>query len=154
MAILAINGGQKVRSREYPRWPFHDLREKSALMRVTRNSHHLFLLRFHSEAFGGVSKNVFVKALAAEGIPAAPGYLPLHRQPLFDQPRVRQVLCRDIHYAELPLPVTQRASTECFWITQNTLLGNERDLQDIRSAVIKLRDNAGKLRQNSLEHER
>ena len=113
--------------------------------RCTCHAHHLFLLRWEAEGFGGVSKKVFAAALAAEGIPAAPGYLPLHRQWVFDHPRVRQILCRDIRYAEASLPVTEEAAAHTLWLTQNVLLGTERDLRDVRDAILKIREHAGEL---------
>jgi dTDP-4-amino-4,6-dideoxygalactose transaminase len=113
--------------------------------RCTCHAHHLFLLRWEADSFGGVSKKAFAAALAAEGIPAAPGYLPLHRQWVFDHPRVRQILCRDIRYAEASLPVTEEAAAHTLWLTQNVLLGAERDLRDVRDAILKVREHAGEL---------
>lgn len=113
--------------------------------RCTCHGHHLFLVRYDPAHFGGASKKTFAAALAAEGVPAAPGYIPLHRQWVFDNPRVRKILCRDIRYAELDLPVSDRAGERTLWLNQNVLLGTERDLRDVRDAILKLAENAGVL---------
>jgi dTDP-4-amino-4,6-dideoxygalactose transaminase len=113
--------------------------------RCTCHAHHLFLVRYDPARFGGVPKKTFAAALEAEGIPAAPGYIPLHRQWVFDNPRVRRILCRDIKYAELDLPVSDRAAERTFWLPQNVLLGTEQDLRDVRDAIQKIGENAGEL---------
>lgn len=113
--------------------------------RCTCHAHHLFLLRYDPSRFEGTPKKSFAAALEAEGIPCAPGYLPLHRQWVFDHPRVRQILCRDIRYAELALPVADRAGERTLWLPQNVLLGTDRDLRDVRDAIVKLGENASEL---------
>ncbi|MEC8993446.1 MAG: DegT/DnrJ/EryC1/StrS family aminotransferase, partial [Candidatus Latescibacterota bacterium] len=51
--------------------------------RVTRHAFHLYVFRYDADAFGGASREQFLKALAAEGIPCAAGYKPLYREPAF-----------------------------------------------------------------------
>ena len=51
---------------------------------ATRAANHLFVLRYNAQAFGGPSRELFVKALNAEGIPCQTEYLrPMHRADLF-----------------------------------------------------------------------
>ena len=48
--------------------------------RVTGHAHHLYVLRFDGQAFGGHDRSWFLQALRAEGIPCSPGYTtPLYR---------------------------------------------------------------------------
>jgi dTDP-4-amino-4,6-dideoxygalactose transaminase len=47
----------------------------------TRNAYHLYMFRYDQTRFAGIPRSVFLKALAAEGIPAASGYTPLNTQP-------------------------------------------------------------------------
>lgn len=49
--------------------------------RVTHHGYHLFIFRY-DEATGGVSLDVFLAALNAEGIPASSGYVPTYRDQL------------------------------------------------------------------------
>src|SRR5690606_805826 len=47
--------------------------------RATTHAWHLYLFRYDRQAFSGLSKEGFVRALQAEGIPVSPGYVPLNR---------------------------------------------------------------------------
>ena len=46
----------------------------------TNNAYHLYMLRYDPAAFSGLSRDNFLKALAAEGVPASTGYSPLNTQ--------------------------------------------------------------------------
>jgi len=114
--------------------------------RVTRHTYHLFMFRFDGSCVGGLSKEKFVAALNAEGIPAAEGYVELYKQPLFRDPAVRKILCRQIDYEALSLPNTARACKETVWLPQYLLLGDRMDMEDIAAAVSKVIENAEELR--------
>lgn len=113
--------------------------------RATRITHHLYMFRYDSGAFGNLPKNSFVDALAAEGIPAHSGYTPIQKQPLFQTDEVNRI-SSGIDYSAVKLPEADRACEETVWITQNALLGTEKDMNDIKSAILKIRDNRGELR--------
>jgi dTDP-4-amino-4,6-dideoxygalactose transaminase len=107
--------------------------------RVTRHAWHIFVFRYQSEAFGGLSREKFLEALQAEGIPCAPGYLPLNQSPalLGGLESLRSLL------DEVPppraCPVAERVCTqEAVWLSQNQLLGDERDMNDVANAVAKI----------------
>ena len=51
---------------------------------VTRAAYHLFPFRYNKEAFNGLSRNLFLKALNAEGIKSSGGYAPLNKMPYLD----------------------------------------------------------------------
>ena len=59
---------------------------------ATRAANHLFVLRYNAQAFGGPSRELFVKALNAEGIPCQIEYPPPHapRRPVLGQRRRAQ----------------------------------------------------------------
>ena len=46
----------------------------------TRNAYHLYMFRYDKTALCRLPRSVFLKALAAEGVPAAGGYTPLNKQ--------------------------------------------------------------------------
>ena len=113
--------------------------------RTTRHAYHLFIFRFDSEVWG-VSHDVFLEALAAEGIPCSRGYVPLYRDPTFIPygrscpaawPGIGDHLAK-IDYQQMFLPVTEKASSEAVWLTQSMLLGTKQDMDDIVTAVAKL----------------
>ena len=106
--------------------------------RVTGHAHHLYMFKFKSEEFSGVTKEHFIKALVAEGIPASSGYVELQKQALFNDPQVRRVLSRPIDYQSLELPEAERACRETVWLPQNVLLGDEEDINQVAAAIKKI----------------
>ncbi|MDR2138682.1 MAG: DegT/DnrJ/EryC1/StrS family aminotransferase [Tannerella sp.] len=123
---------------------------------VTRAAWHLFPFRYKKEHFSGLSRGVFLKAMQAEGIPCSDGYtVPLNRMPYlehtFNSKNYRKMYppeALDMHaWNERNVcPEADRACTEeAVWFTQNMLLGNRKDMDDIVSAIRKIQENAEKL---------
>ena len=115
---------------------------------ATRSAWHLYVFRYRSEAFGGVSRSRFIEAMGAEGIQCSPGYVPLYREELFavDPQEFPWLAGRD--YRTLSLPVCERACDhEAVWLFQSMLLGDESDMRDIAAAIRKIRANVGELKQ-------
>jgi len=110
--------------------------------RVTEHAYHLFVLRYDSEAFGGLARDPFLAALRAEGIPVSAGYTPLYKAGAIRQGIVRlrrAIEGREVEYDEPDCPVTQRAcTTEGAWFTQTMLLGTKDDVDDIAEAILKI----------------
>ena len=119
--------------------------------RVTTHAYHLFILRFDSASFGGVTKERFLEALNAEGIPCASGYRPLYGEAAFtksfaDYPVDTPYFSGKPDYGRFECPVTERiCAEESVWLTQNLLLGEEDDTRDIAAAVAKVREHADQL---------
>ena len=59
--------------------------------KVTRNSNHIFIFRYIGENCKGLSKEMWIKAMLAEGIPVGSGYMPMYKQPVFDSEEVRRI---------------------------------------------------------------
>lgn len=120
--------------------------------------YHLYIFRYLAEAFEGIPKMLFVKALNAEGIPASIGYpIPLYKQPLFTRKMARSKGCpfscsaycgEEVDYGSIHLPNTEKACEEAIWLPQNVLLGDEKDIRDIVDAIIKVAENLDELRQH------
>ncbi|MEA1996254.1 MAG: DegT/DnrJ/EryC1/StrS family aminotransferase [Gemmatimonadota bacterium] len=120
---------------------------------VTAASCHMFIIRYDKDSFGGLSKEVFLEALNAEGIrPAHGGYfIPVHKQPLllekntgaFDLISHHEFQGRVIDYSLFDCPAAERAAgDEAIWLLQNLLLSpSEDDLRDIVDAFEKVREN-------------
>jgi dTDP-4-amino-4,6-dideoxygalactose transaminase len=118
----------------------------------TRNAYHLFMFRYQRGAFAGLPRGTFLKALAAEGVPASGGYRPLHREPFVLealQGRGYQRLFsreRLAHWGERnTCPRTDQLSDEAVWLTQNLLLGTRRDMEQVAEAVRKVHRHAADL---------
>jgi dTDP-4-amino-4,6-dideoxygalactose transaminase len=103
---------------------------------ATTHAWHLFMLWYDPASFGGMTKNRFVKALSAEGIPCLSGYDPLHQVPAIMQEisRLRGTLGKALESC----PVAETAAAKVIWLRQNVLLGSEEDLEDVVRAVHKI----------------
>jgi dTDP-4-amino-4,6-dideoxygalactose transaminase len=107
--------------------------------RVTRHAWHIFIFRYRSEEFGGMSRDKFIEAMQAEGIPCAPGYVPLNQSPaLLDGLKRLQKFLEDVPPPR-PCPVAEQLCTQqAVWLTQNIFLGGEQDMDDIEEAIAKI----------------
>ena len=47
--------------------------------RITKNAYHFYTLRIHEDKLKGISRDLFIKALHAEGLPICLGYTPLYK---------------------------------------------------------------------------
>lgn len=114
--------------------------------RVTRNSHHIFIFKFKSEKCKGLTREKFIEALSAEGIPCSPGYVCLYKQPALSKDYVKKIAGNDTPYGELYL---ENAEAACYkegvWLMQNILLGDRRDMDEIADAIIKIQENVDEL---------
>ena len=97
---------------------------------ATRPAHHVYVFRYLPEAFEGLSRERFIEAMNAEGIPVSKGYRqPLHRTALFAD--VDGALARawprgdgtpDIDYAEVSCPHAERlCADETLFLAQSVL---------------------------------
>ncbi len=104
--------------------------------RCDNHAHHLYMMRYDPEKFNGLSRDDFVAALKAEGVPSSTGYyLPLYAQPPLAEPYSRV----------LPCPVAEQACKESIWLTQNILLAEQEDIEDIGRAIVKIRQHIGEV---------
>lgn len=107
--------------------------------RVTQHAWHIFIFLYQSEAFGGRTREEFLQALRAEGIPCAQGYPPLNQSPALEDGLQRlQKLIGNVPPINR-CPMAEKISlNEAVWLTQNMLLGSEADIDDIVAAVSKI----------------
>jgi dTDP-4-amino-4,6-dideoxygalactose transaminase len=119
-----------------------------------RCAYHLFIYRYDRNSFGGASRDDFVAALSAEGIPVGRGYNPLYREGMFTagwDPARCPFSCPGykghVDYSKTHCPVCEHVCTDgSFWMGQHTLLGTTQDMDDIADAIVKIRDNVDELR--------
>jgi perosamine synthetase len=125
---------------------------------VTRVAVHLFPFRYKKDEFKGLSREDFLKALSAEGIPCTKGYTqPLNNLPYlkdtFQSKNFRKMYPPEMldfnKYVSLnKCPNNDRIiNEEAVWFEQNMFLGTIADMDDIVMAVKKIHDNADKIRQ-------
>lgn len=119
----------------------------------TRNAYHLYMFRYDAREFAGLPRSAFLKALAAEGIPAAGGYSPLNTQSFLRNTlnsRGYRRLFPDRVLKEWPertaCPANDRLCGEAVWLTQNMLLGPKTDMDTIAEAIDRIRRHAAELK--------
>ena len=111
--------------------------------RVTSQPNYLLTLRYAPSAFNGLDREVFLRALQAEGIPAKASYpYPLYRNPLFHRKNLPPCACGTWKgtqdYESLYLPECERVCRDGVWLEQNLLLGTSKDIDDIVEACVKI----------------
>ncbi len=119
---------------------------------TTRNAYHLYMLRYDAEAFAGLPRAGFLKALAAEGVPASGGYTPLTNEP-FLRATLQSKGYRAIYaperieacLARFECPANERVCREAVWFSQTMLLGPRGAMDQIAEAIRKVRAHAAKL---------
>jgi len=116
--------------------------------RTTLHGYHIYMFRYDEKRVG-LTREKFIRALCAEGIPGFGGYAyPLYKNPMFIEKRfingsfpLGTQYHDDIDYAsfERKCPVSERAcKSEALWLPQNMFLGSEQDMDDIANAVKKV----------------
>ncbi|HTS62018.1 MAG TPA: DegT/DnrJ/EryC1/StrS family aminotransferase [Candidatus Acidoferrales bacterium] len=118
----------------------------------TRNAYHLYMLRYDKREFAGLSRAVFLKALAAEGIPASGGYTPLNTQPFLKSALGSRGYARIFSATEMAAweernrcPANDRLCDEAVWFVQTMLLAPRTSMEQIAGAIRKIRKHAGEL---------
>jgi dTDP-4-amino-4,6-dideoxygalactose transaminase len=115
----------------------------------TRNAYHLYMFRYSSEHFAGLPRPAFLKALAAEGVPASGGYRPLNTQPflrsvLHSRGYGRIYSAREIAGWEERnrCPANDRLCEEAVWFVQTMLLAPRESMEGIVAAIRKIQRHA------------
>jgi dTDP-4-amino-4,6-dideoxygalactose transaminase len=98
--------------------------------RVTIHGYHLFSMKYDSSAWSGLPREKFVAALQSEGVPITTGYPhPIYRNELFQ------------HHSTVVQPCSE-AEAYCessVWLPHNALLADESWLDDVVTAITKVR---------------
>jgi 3-amino-5-hydroxybenzoate synthase len=105
--------------------------------RTEHHSYYYYVLLYQSEEFDQVPRDLFVKALRAEGIPAEVTYIPIPDVPMFKQGTypLKDMGCRN----------TKKIASKIVVFMHQVLLGTREDLNDIVAAIIKVRENIDEL---------
>ncbi len=98
---------------------------------VTVHAHHLYMFRYDSHAFGGLSRDAFVRALVAEGIPCSAGYSLISDELAIrnEAARLCAALGREQPAQTTPLTVARRACARGCWLPSRFLLAGESELR-------------------------
>ena len=115
--------------------------------RVTRRTHYQLIVRYTPGAWDGLSRDQVLRALVAEGVPAAGRfYVPLPDDPLFPMDARTNPLARSGVAVRRELPVAARAAyEESIWLPHWLFLGGTREVDDLVAAFAKVHANAKQL---------
>ncbi len=104
--------------------------------RVTAHAYHLFSMKYDEDLWYGLSRDRFVAALQAEGLPATAGYPhPIYRNELFQQHQ----------HIVYPSPEAEAYCKSSVWLPHNVLLAEEEWIDAALAAITKVRDGAREL---------
>ncbi len=119
---------------------------------VTRAAFHIFPFRYQKEEFNGLSREKFIEALQAEGVPCDNGYTELNKMPflknafnsrIFQKFYTKEQLNYERYAEENKCPKNEKlCNEEAICITQNILLGTKQDYDNIANAIEKVKKNA------------
>ncbi|WAC11777.1 DegT/DnrJ/EryC1/StrS family aminotransferase [Dyadobacter pollutisoli] len=123
---------------------------------VTRGAFHLFPFRYKKEGFKDLSREDFLKAMKAEGVPCSSGYATLNTQPYlkdtFESKNYRKMYPKEMldinkYNEQNKCPQNDKmCNEEAVWFTQNMLLGSKADMKDIASAIEKIHNNVDQIK--------
>ncbi|MFA7493477.1 MAG: DegT/DnrJ/EryC1/StrS family aminotransferase [Proteiniphilum sp.] len=121
---------------------------------TTNSAYHLYMFRYDSNYFAGMSRALFMEALSAEGVPCSGGYGQMEKTP-----RVIS-LAHNRHYVKIygektmadwleriQCPHNAKVSAEiAVWFTQTVLLGTKTDMEQIAEAIRKIQKYAHEIK--------
>lgn len=114
------------------------------------SAYHLYMFRYNANHFAGLSREKFLQALTAEGIPNSPGYGQMnqedyvigltknrHYQKLYGDKRMKEwVEKNDCPQNDF------LTKNESVWLFQNMLLGSRQEMEQIVEAIHKIQKHA------------
>jgi len=117
---------------------------------TTKSAYHLYMFRYFSEQFGGLSREKFMEALNAEGVPCAIGYGQMNKDEYVTS------LAKNPHYLKVygekkmkewlessHCPQNDKLTSEqSLWFSQTMLLGSQDDMDQIGKAIRKIKEHA------------
>ncbi len=122
---------------------------------MTYRTHYNYAIRVCTETFAGNTVDAIARALTAElNAPVNPVYMPLNRHRLLCPTRIPRGDITDAELARLDLtryqlPESDRARETCLTLTQPVLLDSKEGMNDIVTAIEKVKAQAGRLLKTS-----
>ena len=117
--------------------------------RQTAPAFYHYVFKYDAAAFGEASRDRFVAALEAEGIPCdGLFYEPVYRSTLFDiEPRDFPALGGRLPWEGTRCPVAEKAAfEESVWVPHRVLLGTDSEVDSVLEAIAKIQANPDELR--------
>jgi len=124
---------------------------------TTRTSYYYYGFRYRKERFNGLSREKFLSALSAEGIPASSGLGVIEGRPINKEGLIEETLnsktFQKIYSTEMlnkyrrqnDCPESDRLCQETVGFYGKVLLGTRQDMDDIADAILKIYENKDNL---------
>ncbi|WP_252699888.1 DegT/DnrJ/EryC1/StrS family aminotransferase [Natronosalvus vescus] len=117
--------------------------------RITNRGYCVYNFRYDADAFDGLSRDRFLEALRAEGVPASPGYgLPLYKQPAFSREQLGTLVPPDTEIPvnrHLHLPGVEEIMETNVRLSHTALLAEGETINAIPRAIRKIQENVDQL---------
>ena len=120
---------------------------------TTRSAWHLYMFRYDPAQFAGLPRGEFIAALGAEGVPASPGYGVMNKDDyvsglaknkhflkLYGEKRLKEWLDRN-----QSLTQNDKVCEQAVWFTQNMLLAERSQMDQIADAIRKIQKHSAEL---------
>ncbi|MBO9619869.1 MAG: DegT/DnrJ/EryC1/StrS family aminotransferase [Niabella sp.] len=120
---------------------------------TTKSAYHLYMFRYDKSRFAGLSREKFLQALSAEGVPNSVGYGQMNKSDYVT------ALATNKHYLKIYGEKTMKewlernqcpqndvlTATQSVWFFQNMLLGTKNDMEQIAEAIGKIQKYAAEI---------
>ena len=114
--------------------------------RATRGGCHGYKAILDSEEFEGLSRNIFIKAMQAEGIPIGYWYnTPMYRTAFITS----SFFGNGNDYSDVHCAETEKICQAGIALSQNVLMGDTEDMEDIIKATAKIRRNVKEIKDSN-----
>jgi len=120
---------------------------------TTQSAYHLYMFRYDKKHFAGLSREKFMQALQAEGVPNSQGYGQMnksdyvtalasnkHYLKIYGEKTMKEWLERN-HCPQNDLLTTEQS----VWLYQTMLLGTKSDMEQIANAIRKIQKYAAEI---------
>jgi len=102
------------------------------------HSYYYFLIEYDKSEFEEVSRDLFIKTLNSEGIPAEVTYIPL--------PHVNMFLEKKHPFKDMGCPIVEDIYSKVITIPHPVLLSSKEDMDDIVRAITRIKENLSELK--------
>ena len=118
--------------------------------RITKRGYYFYLMRYNEEEFEDVSRDKFLEALRAEGIPAGKAHnQPLYKNPVFKEMHFGRTGCpikcpiygKTIDYSKIKCPVAERIYEKEIVALGKDFLMERENVDLVIEAIIKIKEN-------------
>lgn len=107
---------------------------------ATLNTHYMYMFYYDESKFGGLSRNDFVEALNAEGIPSFVAYPVVSNTEFFAKNQFRSHIQKELNPNCNDMKVANRIEKEVVWLPHQLLLGDKQHLNQIVGGIKKIQE--------------